>query len=90
MPGSIILSAIKSVQRFTVTLASGAGSGSQTIAAVNMEKTLVSFLGASVGTGVLLESQVFRVQLVSATNVQCSRASTGGAASVSFEVIEYN
>ena len=90
MPGSIILSAIKSVQRFTVTLTSGSSSGSQTIAAVNMGKTLVNFLGASVGPGVLIDSQVFRVELVSATSVQCTRASSGGTANVSFEVIEYN
>ena len=86
--GSGSTSAIKSVQRGTLTFAASSTSQSATITAVNTNKAYVNFLGATSTKGA--DNINARIELASTTSVLGAISSSLGAVTMAFEVIEFN
>lgn len=82
---------IKSIQRGSITIADGTASNTATIASVVTENARLVCLGWS-STNVQQADNAFaRIALTNSTTITATRgaASTGGATTVSYEVIEY-
>ena len=82
--------AIKSVQRGTVTVANGTGTGSVTISSVNTAKAELRFLGGTgqdAATGNYLVSP--KISLTNSTTVSESNASNTNYGQISWELTEY-
>jgi len=87
---------LKSVQRGTITLAAGAGSGTATITGVDTAKSVVNILGSSNNDTVTggyaggQETTSYAV-LTNATTVTATRNAAAGAIAmvVSYEVVEF-
>lgn len=84
MGRNVTTSVIKSIQRGTISLSSGASSATATLTAVDPAKTLLIFLGAS-GSDTAV-----RIALTDATTVTAYHA-TGGmtTTTVGYEAIEF-
>ena len=88
------MSPINSVQYGTVTIASGATSGTATITSVDTSKSVLGFLGFTTAvdsSGV--QNRVFpRITLTNATTVTATRDTSdpGKSVTVSFVVTEFN
>lgn len=82
-----VLGSLKSIQRGVFSL-SGA-SGNQTVAAVNMAKSKLNFLGVSYNGTSLNEVSVY-MSLTNASNILFSRSGSAAGAFISWELIEYN
>ena len=80
-------SPIKSIQRGTITIASITATA--TISSVTTSKTQLNYLGSSTGSPDLNDSLI-RIALTSSTVITAIRDDSGDAATVSYEVIEYN
>jgi len=85
-------SPIKSIQRGTITISSGAVSNTATISSVTTSKTQLNFLGSSTTADLSLYLAFTRVTLTNSTTVTATRGGAGGhdTTTVSYEVIEYN
>lgn len=79
---------IKSVQRGTI-LISGVANATATITSVNINKSMVSFLGFAESTFFTDNRAVPYIALTNATTVTAIRSSSSGATVVSYEVIEF-
>lgn len=90
-------SAIKSIQRGTISLSTSQNSNTATISAVTTAKTMLNFLGVSVGSEhygqadyALTGHQFCYLVLTNTTTVTATRAENNGIAMVaSYEVIEF-
>ena len=78
-------SSIKSVQFFTVSSTSNAGTSSQTISSVNPNKTVV-YLSGSVA---LAASTSFDFKITSPTNLDVISNNGGGVRTFYLQLIEY-
>ena len=82
-------SAVKSIQRGTGILQTTNNEVAVTISSVNVNKTMINFLGAS-GTTVDTGHHFVRLSLTNATTITANRQSAGnGPAAFSYEVIEF-
>ena len=87
------MSPINSVQYGTVTIASGATSGTATITSVDTSKSVLGFLGFTTAVDSSVQNRVFpRITLTNATTVTATRDSSDPvkAVTVSFVVTEFN
>jgi len=90
-------SSIKSIQRGTISRASGDTTATATITAVNTSKSFVNFLGATndaTSTSTATEADVtaitVRVELTDSTTVTLTRGSAVlGTVVASYEVVEF-
>ena len=83
-------SGIKSIQRGTITLSSTL-TATATISSVNVNKSMLNFLGCVDGTTSTTNSGFARIELTNATTITATRnTSTFGASVVAYEVIEFN
>lgn len=80
---------IKSVQRGSITI-TGTTVGSATIASVDINKSMVNFLGFTDSSGSTDNRGVAYIVLSSPTAVVATRATISGSTTVSYEVIEFN
>ena len=81
---------VKSVQRGTITILSSVNIGTATISSVNVNKTMINFLGLTENTIVSSNNYLARIELTNATTVTATRVSAGGGTTiVSYEVIEF-
>ena len=80
---------IKSVQYGTITLSNGVGTNTATIAAVNVSKAVLHFLGNTVEAGSGVADAFVRIALSNSTTVTATRANTNNAAIVGFCVEEH-
>ncbi len=82
---------IKSIQRGTITIASGQVSGTATIAAVDVAKTVVNFQGLK-SSETNYSSGLARLWLTNSTSIGAVRSPTTSYPSqvfVNFEVVEF-
>lgn len=81
---------IKSIQRGTITL-SLTLTATATISSVNVNKSMLNFLGCVDNTGFTTNLGFARIELTNATTITASRGTgTSGSSVVAYEVIEYN
>jgi len=78
---------VKSIQRGTITV-SGATTNTATITAVVVAKSLVSHLGQQCATNDAAQANC-HLDLTNTTTITATRGTTSGAATVSFEVVEF-
>lgn len=86
-------SAVKSVQRGTISLTSGAASGTATISSVNTAKCALKICGQSRWpASTAANGMIANLVLTNSTTVTASRGDNLGSSQcdTSFEVIEYN
>ena len=85
------ISVIKSIQRGVSTIENGDSSRSITINPVNVNKTMVSYLGFTSTSGDTTSDHRYRgyIRLVDSTTIRISRANSGGDFTYSWEVIEF-
>jgi len=87
-------SAVKSIQRGTGIFQTTNNEVAVTISSVNVNKTMINFLGASAATFSLAYAETghhfVRLSLTNATTITANRQSAGnGPAAFSYEVIEF-
>lgn len=81
---------VKSVQRGVITLTpSGVGTGTATITAVNLSKSMVFWLGAR-HSGNDFGNINSRVELTNATTVTAAVSGPGSVTEVGWQVVEFN
>lgn len=81
---------VKSVQRGTITILSSVNIGTATISSVNVNKTMINFLGLSENSSSTANNYLARIELTNATTITAIRISSSGTTAVSYEVIEFN
>ena len=86
------INVVKSVQRGVSTIENGDSSLDIDIAPVNINKTMVNYLGFSASSGDTSSDHRYRgyVRLVDSTTIRISRGRSDGDFTYSWEVIEFN
>lgn len=87
----LFASLIRSVQRGEIVIAGSSASNTATITAVNMNNSLLRFLGCTPGGAELPDASFARLAFTNATTITATRDDVGGGdnLTVAYEVVEY-
>ena len=81
---------IKSIQRGTISITNPNFFATATITSVNVNKTMINFLGLSENSSSTANNYLARIELTNATTITAIRISSSGTTALSYEVIEFN